>query len=98
MGPNFALLFVSALLLLTPLLSLADARDIDVYYGLNGNNLPSPTDVIGLYRRSQIGYLMIYQPYPQVLEALRGSGLSLAIGPRNKDIASFAMSQDVVNA
>ncbi|KAK8483132.1 hypothetical protein V6N13_040195 [Hibiscus sabdariffa] len=71
MGLNFALLSVSALLLLTPLLSLADARDIGVCYGLNGNNLPSPTDVIGL---------------------------SVAIIPRNEDIASFAMSQDAANA
>ncbi|KAK8600762.1 hypothetical protein V6N13_059505 [Hibiscus sabdariffa] len=62
------------------------------------NNLPSPTDVIGLYKRSQIGYLRIYQPYPQVLEALRGSGLSVAISPRNKDLASFATSQDAANA
>ncbi|XP_021285106.1 putative glucan endo-1,3-beta-glucosidase GVI [Herrania umbratica] len=98
MAPKFAQLFVSALVLLTQLLSLADARNIGVCYGLNGNNLPSPTDVINLYKRSQIDNIRIYEPYPEVLQALRGSGLSVAIGPRNEDIASFAGSQDAANA
>ncbi|KAK6257443.1 hypothetical protein QUC31_000902 [Theobroma cacao] len=98
MASKFAQLFVSALVLLTQLLSLADARNIGVCYGLNGNNLPSPTDVINLYKRSQIDNIRIYEPYPEVLQALRGSGLSVAIGPRNEDIASFAASQDAANA
>ncbi|XVE95398.1 hypothetical protein REPUB_Repub02eG0093800 [Reevesia pubescens] len=98
MGPKFAQLFVSALLLLTQLLSLADALNIGVCYGLNGNNLPSPNDVINLYKTSQIENIRIYQPYPEVLETLRGSGLSIAMGPRNEDIASFAASQDAANA
>ena len=33
-----------------------------------------------------------------MLEALRGSGLSVAIGPRNEHIESFAVNQDAVNA
>ncbi|XVF64656.1 hypothetical protein PTKIN_Ptkin09bG0185400 [Pterospermum kingtungense] len=98
MGPKAAQLFVSALVLLTQLLSLSDARDVGVCYGLNGNNLPSPKDVIDLYKRSRIQNIRIYQPYSEVLEALRGSGLSVSIGPRNEDIASFATSQDAANA
>ncbi|KAL4296225.1 hypothetical protein GQ457_12G015460 [Hibiscus cannabinus] len=87
MGPNFALLSVSTLLLLTPLLSLAGKSfssssphvcvvyipfyDIGVCYGLNR--------IIS---------------HPQLM----GSGLFVAISPRNEDIASFAMSQDAANA
>ncbi|MBA0647055.1 hypothetical protein Goklo_014966 [Gossypium klotzschianum] len=97
MVPKFAQLFVSTLLLLTPLLSIADGRDIGVCYGLNGDNLPSPNEVINLYKRCQIDNIRIYQPYPEVLEALRGSGISVTIGPRNEDIASFATSQDAAN-
>lgn len=54
--------------------------------------------MIDLYKRSQIEKLRIYQPYPEVLEALRGSGLSVSIGPLNEDIASFAQSQDAANS
>ncbi|XVF64657.1 hypothetical protein PTKIN_Ptkin09bG0185500 [Pterospermum kingtungense] len=107
MGPKSAQLFVSALVLLSQLLSLSDLQyvaeahrlvpNLGVCYGLNGNNLPSPKDVIDLYKRSQIGNLRIYQPYPQVLEALRGSGLSVSIGPTNEDIASLAASEDAAN-
>ncbi|PPD77256.1 hypothetical protein GOBAR_DD25822 [Gossypium barbadense] len=80
MVPKFAQLFVSTLLLLTPLLSIADGRDIGVCYGLNGDNLPPPNEVINLYKRCQIDNIRIYQPYPEVLEALRGSGISVTIG------------------
>ncbi|PPD93817.1 hypothetical protein GOBAR_DD09168 [Gossypium barbadense] len=98
MGPKVAEFFVSALVLLTPLLSVTDGRDIGVCYGLNGTNLPSPNDVINLYKTCQIDNIRIYEPFPQVLEALRESGISVAIGPRNEDIESLAVSQDAANA
>ncbi|OMO62928.1 Glycoside hydrolase, family 17 [Corchorus olitorius] len=96
--PTLAQLFISALFLSTQLLSLADAGSIGVCYGLNGNNLPPPPEVISLYKTSKIGSLRLYQPYPEVLQALKGSGLSVTMGPRNEDIASFAASQDAANS
>ncbi|XP_016755286.1 probable glucan endo-1,3-beta-glucosidase BG1 [Gossypium hirsutum] len=77
---------------------VCDGRDIGVCYGLNGTNLPSPNDVINLYKTCQIDNIKIYEPFPQVLEALRESGISVAIGPRNEDIDSLAVSQDAANA
>ncbi|KAH1057515.1 hypothetical protein J1N35_035580 [Gossypium stocksii] len=64
MGPRVAEFFVSALVLLTPLLWVTDGRDIDVCYGLNGTNLPSPNDVINLYKTCQIDNIRIYEPFP----------------------------------
>ncbi|TYH18151.1 hypothetical protein ES288_A05G246900v1 [Gossypium darwinii] len=81
------------MLFLTQLLSLTDGRDIGVCYGLNGNNLPSPGDVINLFKTSGINNIRLYQPYPEVLEAARGSGISLSMSTTNEDIQSLATDQ-----
>ncbi|KAA3453832.1 Glucan endo-1,3-beta-glucosidase [Gossypium australe] len=98
MGPRFSGFLISAMLFLTQLLSLIDGRDIGVCYGLNGNNLPSPGDVINLYKTSGINNIRLYQPYPEVLEAARGSGISLSMGPTNEDIQSLATDQSAADA
>ncbi|GMI82887.1 hypothetical protein like AT1G77780 [Hibiscus trionum] len=98
MSPRFSGLLVSAMVFLTQFLSVTGDSNIGVCYGLNGDNLPSPTDVINLYKSSQIGNLRLYQPYPEVLEALRGSGLAVAIGPLNNDIPNLAADQNAANA
>ncbi|KAL0731976.1 hypothetical protein Bca4012_028070 [Brassica carinata] len=61
-----------------------------VCYGRNGNNLPSPADTIALYKRNNIDAIRMYEPFADMLEALRGSGLSVAFGPRNEAIQSLA--------
>ncbi|KAJ6307066.1 hypothetical protein OIU78_022203 [Salix suchowensis] len=53
------------------------SHPIGVCYGLNGDNLPSPSEVVGLYKSSGIEFLTLYEPRSDVLEALRGSGLLL---------------------
>ncbi|PIA31159.1 hypothetical protein AQUCO_05200037v1 [Aquilegia coerulea] len=70
---------------------------IGVCYGLNGDNLPSPKDVIELYKRSQIQRIRIFEPLPEVLEALRGSNLLVTLGMRNEDITNIAASQEAAN-
>ncbi|KAL0683693.1 hypothetical protein Bca4012_050541 [Brassica carinata] len=61
-----------------------------VCYGRYGNNLPSPADTIALYKRNNIDAIRMYEPFADMLEALRGSGLSVAFGPRNEAIQSLA--------
>ncbi|KAJ4909137.1 Glycosyl hydrolase superfamily protein [Raphanus sativus] len=61
-----------------------------VCYGRNGNNLPSPADTIALYKSNHIDAIRMYEPFADMLEALRGSGLSVAFGPRNEQIQSLA--------
>ncbi|KAK8580285.1 hypothetical protein V6N13_143397 [Hibiscus sabdariffa] len=97
MSPRFSGLFISAMVLLTQFLSVTEGSDIGVCYGLNGNNLPSPANVINLYKSRGIGNIRLYQPYPEVLQALRGSGLAVAIGPLNNDIPNLAANQNAAN-
>lgn len=65
---------------------------------MNGDNLPSPGDVINLYKTSGIDNVRLYQPYPQVLQALSGSGLPLSMGTTNEDIQSLATDQSAADA
>ncbi|KAK8692253.1 hypothetical protein V6N13_075724 [Hibiscus sabdariffa] len=97
MSARFSGLFISAMVLITQFLSVTEGSDIGVCYGLNGNNLPSPANVINLYKSCGVGNIRVYQPYPEVLEALRGSGLAVAIGPLNDDIPNLAANQNAAN-
>lgn len=65
---------------------------VGVNYGLNGNDLPAPNDVVKLLKSKGITKVRIYDPNPQVLEALRGSGIYVTLGTRNADIPNFANS------
>ncbi|KAL9357447.1 hypothetical protein Peur_050700 [Populus x canadensis] len=71
---------------------------IGVCYGLNGNNLPPPSEVVGLYKRSGIEFIRLYEPRSDVLEALRGSGLAVALCPANEDLANIAQRPDAADA
>lgn len=73
-------------------------KHVGVCYGLNGNNLPAPPDVIGLYKSCGIEFLRIYEPVPEVLEALKGSRLLVAVGPRNEDLTSLASGVEQATA
>ena len=72
------------------------AADIGVCYGLLGDNLPPATDVIGLYKRHNIGRMRLFNPNPPALEALKGSGIAVTVGIPNEDLAALAAGQDSV--
>ncbi|XP_021738771.1 probable glucan endo-1,3-beta-glucosidase BG5 [Chenopodium quinoa] len=72
--------------------------DVGVCYGLVGDNLPSPKDVVSLYKRHNIRKMRIFEPYPEVLEALRGSNIDLTLGVKNTDIPTLASSEDAANS
>ncbi|KAK9690960.1 hypothetical protein RND81_09G166500 [Saponaria officinalis] len=72
--------------------------DIGVCYGLNGNNLPSPKEVVNLYRTHGIEKMRIYEPFPEVLEALRGSGIRLTLGILNQDIPILASGEEAAHS
>ncbi|KAK6156140.1 hypothetical protein DH2020_010388 [Rehmannia glutinosa] len=63
---------------------------IGVSYGLNGDNLPSPQQAIALLKSRNIRKIRIFEPYPAVLNALHGSGISVVIGTRNEDLQSLS--------
>ncbi|CAL5417341.1 unnamed protein product [Camellia sinensis] len=90
--------FIFVSIITAQLLLFADAVHIGVDYGRLGNNLPAPRDVINLYKRCGIESLRIYDPSPQVLDALRGSNLRVSVGTRNEDLPSLASSQAAANS
>ncbi|KAK3162992.1 hypothetical protein QOZ80_1BG0096290 [Eleusine coracana subsp. coracana] len=50
-----------------------------VCYGVIGNNLPSRSDVVALYKSRNIHAMRIYYPDHDALAALRGSGIALVL-------------------
>lgn len=68
------------------------AVHIGINYGRLGNNLPPPRDVISLFKRCRIQSLRLFDPSPEVLNALRGSNLRISLGVRNEDLPSLASS------
>ena len=66
-------------------------------YGLNGDNLPSPSQVVDLYLRCNISFIRIFEPRHEVLDALRGKPLLLSLGTRNEDIEIIAQDQNAAN-
>lgn len=75
----------------------AGTYHIGVNYGLNGDNLPPPKDVIMLYQRCGIEFIRLFEPNSEVLEALQGSNLLVSLGVRNEDLQSLALSQTAAN-
>ncbi|XP_010521297.1 PREDICTED: putative glucan endo-1,3-beta-glucosidase GVI [Tarenaya hassleriana] len=65
---------------------------VGICYGRNGDNLPSPADTVALYKRIKVDAIRMYEPFADMFEALRGSGLMVAFGPRNEELQ--AMAQD----
>ncbi|KAG6774192.1 hypothetical protein POTOM_021543 [Populus tomentosa] len=92
------LILVTAITLAAHQFSISSSLPIGVCYGLNGNNLPPPSEVVGLYKRSGIEFIRLYEPRSDVLEALRGSGLAVALCPTNEDLASIAQRPDAADA
>ncbi|KAF8037352.1 hypothetical protein BT93_B0306 [Corymbia citriodora subsp. variegata] len=66
--------------------------DIGVNYGMVGDNLPSPATVVQLYKKYKIGKIQLFNPNPNVLNALRGSGIGVTLGIKNNDLPSIASS------
>ncbi|KAL3380142.1 hypothetical protein AABB24_000658 [Solanum stoloniferum] len=63
-----------------------------------GNNLPSHNDVIQLYKSRNIKRLRLYEPYHEVLHALRGSNIEVMLGIPNSDVKHIASSGNMQDA
>ncbi|WVZ67451.1 hypothetical protein U9M48_016526 [Paspalum notatum var. saurae] len=63
-------------------------QSIGVCYGMLGNNLPSSSAVVQLYRSKGINGMRIYSPSKPALDALRNSGIGLILDTGNGDVLS----------
>ncbi|XP_073316742.1 glucan endo-1,3-beta-glucosidase-like [Primulina huaijiensis] len=73
---------------------LADAQT-GVCYGILGSNLPSPPEVVSLCLQHGIRSVRIYNPNPNILQALSGSKISVMVGIPNEDIPAIGKNPAV---
>lgn len=88
--PTIPLTAPAVALLVATMLSLVDGTHIGVCLGLNANNLPPAPQVINLYKSSGIEMLRLYNPHHEVLDAIRGSGLTIALATLNQELPAYA--------
>ena len=65
-------------------------QSIGVCYGVNGDNLPSASDVVQLYQSNGINQMRIYFPDTNALNALSGSNIGVIMDVPNSDLSSLA--------
>ncbi|OEL28167.1 Glucan endo-1,3-beta-glucosidase, acidic isoform [Dichanthelium oligosanthes] len=71
-------------------------QSIGVCYGVDGDDLPSASDVVQLYKDNGIDSVRIYSPDADLLQALSGSDIAVTLGVPNADVAS--LTSDPSNA
>ncbi|CAN6563702.1 unnamed protein product [Malus baccata var. baccata] len=71
--------------------------DIGVNYGLLGDDLPKPREVVNLFKAYGIGKVRLFNPDPDVLWALRGQDIDVMVGVPNENLNALAESQGAVN-
>lgn len=73
-------------------------RSIGVCYGMLGDNLPQPSDVVKLYKSKNIGAMRLYGPDQGALQALRGSSIKLLLDVDNKNLQGLASDPNYANS
>ncbi|WJX82702.1 hypothetical protein P8452_65426 [Trifolium repens] len=78
-------------------MEMSFSTSIGVNFGRNGDNLPTPQNVVSLYNKCGIKLLRLFEPNPDILEALKGSNLEVSLGVRNGDVQSLASNKEAAN-
>ncbi|XP_073109340.1 glucan endo-1,3-beta-glucosidase-like [Elaeis guineensis] len=73
------------------------AQLIGVCYGMGGNNLPRPRDVVNLYKSKNLKAMRLFEPNLDVFQALKGSNIQLMLGVPNTDLKLLASSSSAAN-
>ncbi|KAJ8756247.1 hypothetical protein K2173_025059 [Erythroxylum novogranatense] len=90
---------ISVMLFFGMLLSSIYETDaqVGVCYGMLGNNLPPPGDVVAMYNQNNIRRMRLYDPNQAALQALRGTNIELMLGVPNTDLQRVASNQANAN-
>ncbi|XP_010921866.1 glucan endo-1,3-beta-glucosidase [Elaeis guineensis] len=72
-------------------------QSIGVCYGMVGNNLPQPSEVVELYKSKTIGRMRIYGPNADVLQALKGSNIGLILDVPKEDLQRLASDRSAAS-
>ncbi|XP_031261491.1 glucan endo-1,3-beta-glucosidase-like [Pistacia vera] len=98
MAPLTTLVLVLAMAVFQP--SMILSGDAGINYGRNGDNLPSPKQVINFLTKDlnyRISLIRIYDANLDILEALSGTNLVVTIGVPNEAISYVASSQEAAD-
>lgn len=63
---------------------------VGVNYGMLGNNLPPPYEVVSLLKSKNITKTRLFNPNIEVLKALENTGIELILGTLNQDIQKLS--------
>jgi len=70
---------------------------VGLNYGTLGNNLPHPSLSVKLIKSLNAGRVKLYSPDPEILKALKGTGLQVSIMVPNQIISNIAINQTLAN-
>ncbi|CAH8271723.1 unnamed protein product [Arabidopsis lyrata] len=74
------------------------ATNIGLNYGLLGDNLPPPSEVINLYKSLSVTNIRIFDTNTDVLNAFRGNlDIGVMVGVKNQDLQALSVNEDAVN-
>ncbi|KAJ1255897.1 hypothetical protein BS78_K141400 [Paspalum vaginatum] len=83
-------MLAAALVIVAFAATATSVRAIGVCYGVIGSGLPSKSDVVQLYKSNGIGNMRFYFADQELLNALRGSGIGLALDVGNDKVGDLA--------
>ncbi|KAG0489573.1 hypothetical protein HPP92_006436 [Vanilla planifolia] len=73
-------------------------KSIGVCYGNDGDNLPAPNEVVGLYQSNNIRAMRVYYPDKGTLQALGGTNIAVIVDVGNSNLAYLASGEDAAKS